>query len=467
MAKKTRVAILGGGCGGVSAAFWLTTPPLRDCFDVTLFTHGWRLGGKAASGRNAKDHQRIEEHGLHLFMGFYRNAFQTLKACYEELPADWVNEFRSVDQAFEPLRTVVLTEKVNNAWEKWRFDFPKKRGNPWDSDPVPPMGWDALDVVLEWLRKQTLGFQAANPAIAASPMLAATPTGAPSGSQIDAVLDPLEKAIALVSEPDPFILDTAKLRGELNTLQQGLKANELSFLGGFGGTEFVTLLNVGAALALGLTRDVFPHGENGFDLINDRDFKEWLQDRGGLDPNYAWSAPVRSIYDLAFAYINGVYSSPDKAKIAAGAAAKTLLRMAVQYRDAPFWKMKAGMGDVVFAPLFKVLQDRKVTIKFFHRVQNIGLSDDKSRIKEIVFDRQVDLKKGSYVPLVEVKKLQCWPSEPDWSQIKDGDQIKNDPDAWNLESVFCTYKVQDNVRMRCDGSDKDGFDVVILAIPPE
>ena len=465
MAKKTRVAILGGGCGGVSAAFWLTnTQPLRDCFEVTLFTHGWRLGGKAASGRNAADHQRIEEHGLHLYLGFYQNAFQTLKACYDELPASWVNEFRSVDQAFEPLRTVILTEQVNNVWEKWRFDFPQKEGEPWDSAPVPPLGWDALEVILQWLRRQTLGFQAANPAMAAPQMLAATPTSTPSASRIDGVLNPLDAAIALVSEPDPFILDTAKLRGELNTLQQGLKSSEQFFLGGSGGREFVTLLNVGAALALGLTRDVLIHGEAGFDLINNYDLREWLQDRGGLDPNYGWSAPVRSIYDLAFSYINGAYGSPDKAKIAAGAAAKTLLRTAVQYRDAPFWRMKAGMGDVVFAPLYEVLSSqRKVAIKFFHRVKNIRLSADKHSIKEILFSRQVDLKNGNYSPLRDVRNLKCWPSTPDWDQIKKGDQIKTD--AWNLESIYCDYSVED-VPMLCDGSD-DAFDVVVLAIPPE
>jgi len=123
---------------------------------------------------------------------------------------------------------------------------------------------------------------------------------------------------------------------------------------------------------------------------------------------------------------------------------------------------------VVFAPLWEVLSNqRKVAIKFFHRLKNIGLSADKRSIQEIVFSRQVDLSNGNYEPLVDVKNLKCWPSEPDWLQIKDGDQIKNDPEAWNLESVFCTYKVEDDVRMRCDGSDKDGFDVVILAIPPE
>ena len=49
-----KVAILGGGVGGMTAAFELTaTPELRERYDVTVYQLGWRLGGKGASGRNA------------------------------------------------------------------------------------------------------------------------------------------------------------------------------------------------------------------------------------------------------------------------------------------------------------------------------------------------------------------------------------------------------------------------------
>ena len=54
-----RVVIVGGGCGGVAAAFWLSSAALRSRFHVTLYTHGWRLGGKGASGRNSDIHQRF------------------------------------------------------------------------------------------------------------------------------------------------------------------------------------------------------------------------------------------------------------------------------------------------------------------------------------------------------------------------------------------------------------------------
>ena len=64
---KIRVAILGGGAGALSTAWHLTrTPQLRERFEVTVHQMGWRLGGQGASGRNREQHDRIEEHGLHI-----------------------------------------------------------------------------------------------------------------------------------------------------------------------------------------------------------------------------------------------------------------------------------------------------------------------------------------------------------------------------------------------------------------
>ena len=43
--------------------------------------------------------------------------------------------------------------------------------------------------------------------------------------------------------------------------------------------------------------------------------------------------------------------------------------------------MQAGMGDIVFAPLYLVLKDRGVKFDFFQRVRKIGLSSDGKHIK--------------------------------------------------------------------------------------
>ena len=83
-ARRRRVAILGGGMAGVAAAWRLSEPGWQEDFEsITVYQRGWRLGGKAASSRGPNG--RIEEHGLHVWIGYYENAFRLLRECYAEL----------------------------------------------------------------------------------------------------------------------------------------------------------------------------------------------------------------------------------------------------------------------------------------------------------------------------------------------------------------------------------------------
>jgi uncharacterized protein with NAD-binding domain and iron-sulfur cluster len=99
-----RVAILGGGMAGLSAAWRLSEPGWRDRFDsIILYQRGWRLGGKGASSRGR--HGRIEEHGLHVWLGSYENAFALLRECYAELDrgtTDSATPIHTWDQALIP-----------------------------------------------------------------------------------------------------------------------------------------------------------------------------------------------------------------------------------------------------------------------------------------------------------------------------------------------------------------------------
>ena len=54
-----------------------------------------------------------------------------------------------------------------------------------------------------------------------------------------------------------------------------------------------------------------------------------------------------------FAYEGGDRKKP---RLAAGVALRGALRMFFTYRGAMFWRMRSGMGDAVFAPLYKVLR---------------------------------------------------------------------------------------------------------------
>src|SRR4030095_11081049 len=97
--RRIRVAIVGGGCAAMAAALELTRPEQEGRYAVTVYQLGWRLGGKGASGRGASG--RIEEHGLHVWMGWYENAFRLMRDCYRELNrdqscriAEWTDAFK-------------------------------------------------------------------------------------------------------------------------------------------------------------------------------------------------------------------------------------------------------------------------------------------------------------------------------------------------------------------------------------
>ena len=80
-----KIAVLGGGAAALAAVFALTElPESRSRYDITIYQMGWRLGGKGASSRDPARRGRNEEHGLHVFGGFYHNTFSLMRDCYAE-----------------------------------------------------------------------------------------------------------------------------------------------------------------------------------------------------------------------------------------------------------------------------------------------------------------------------------------------------------------------------------------------
>src|SRR5262249_34540868 len=142
-----------------------------------------------------------------------------------------------------------------------------------------------------------------------------------------------------------------------------------------------------------------------------------------LSCNIRRSAAIRGLYDLVFAYQNGESA---KSSFATGPALRAIFRMLLCYKGAIFWKMQAGMGDTIFAPIYMVLRDRGVKFCFFHRVDNLALSPDKRSIASIRVGRQVTLKDTSkeYQPITWCKGVPCWPAEPDSAQIVEGDELQ-------------------------------------------
>ena len=129
--RPARVAVIGGGCAALTAAFELTRPEHMGRYEVTVYQMGWRLGGKGASGRGSA--ARIEEHGLHLWMGFYENAFRLMRECYAERNRLHPNcRFATWRDAFIPAPDVGVADRDAGGWDFWLAHFPPGQGEPGD-----------------------------------------------------------------------------------------------------------------------------------------------------------------------------------------------------------------------------------------------------------------------------------------------------------------------------------------------
>ena len=437
---KTKVAILGGGLGSIAAAYELTcTAELRDRFEVTVYQQGWRLGGKAASGRNAAMHQRIEEHGLHAFLGFYENAFSLVRDAYDDYALLRPNaRWKSWRDAFEPQRRVSVEEWVpeTSSWSSWTIALPRLPGEPGDGMPVPlveRLVADLIGLVLAWL----------------STLVAREPA----------------RFAHLVVDVGTLVLSRAPLltsdsRRALDAITKALEAHE-----GDGSLDddlrrLVLGAQLGAAILRGLVDDVIPRGEvEGFAYIDQWDFAEWLE-RNGASPRVSFWGPVRALYDLGFAYEQGRGDRSD-ARAAAGVSLRILMLLGLGYKDAPLWKMKAGMGDTIFGPLYLVLKSRGVKFELFHRVTNLAVSPTKNYVSVIELSEQVRVSAPPYQALEWIHELPCWPSEPRWSDIVDGAAIEARLRAneLTLESAWCAESV--GTKTLSFGVD---FDHVVIGI---
>src|SRR6266536_2674220 len=127
--------------------------------------------------------------------------------------------------------------------------------------------------------------------------------------------------------------------------------------------------------------------------------------------------------------------------------------------------MRAGMGDVVFAPFYEVLKRRGVRFEFFHRLENVKVVDtarlqagESPYVEALEFDMQAEIRGGrEYEPLVEVRGLPCWPSRPDWRQLVNGERLESE--GWDFESHWDRRKVRSKtLRVTED------FDFVVLGV---
>ena len=100
--KPQKVAILGGGAASCTAALGLTGQPgWQEHYNITIYQLGWRLGGKAASGRNKNYGQRLEAIVGHYFPSTFIQTKTLLRSIYEELNRPEGTPIRTFEEAFK------------------------------------------------------------------------------------------------------------------------------------------------------------------------------------------------------------------------------------------------------------------------------------------------------------------------------------------------------------------------------
>ena len=138
--SRIKVAVLGGGIGAISSAFELTqTAEDRARFEVTVYQMGWRLGGKGASSRDLKKSARIEEHGVHVWGGYYENAFLQMRRCYEELDRAPDAPLARWTDAFKKKSHLTLQERIDGTWHNWNIQLPENDALPGEGRALPAL----------------------------------------------------------------------------------------------------------------------------------------------------------------------------------------------------------------------------------------------------------------------------------------------------------------------------------------
>jgi hypothetical protein len=499
--RKPKIVVLGGGLGALSAAYWLTEamPDWQDKYDsFTVHQMGWRLGGKCASGRNPEMGERIEEHGLHVWFGFYENAFRTMERLLASVPRDpEIRTYRTMDEAFSPQHGWTLEQYLPSLNPHWTVQFPRNSGKPGrgEEDFVRAVRENLLGWILNGQRilihrddiakrSGPVGslVRMAHRALRLTGGLARL-VGAFSGRVGDDLADWL---VSAPPHPSRLRMLPHLLRTTVDGIWESMaseaddeEAERVRFVVDLVGTSLLGVIQDrlweplwfprSKALKWTLKRALYGRHEPPFpphfESADGEELREWLLRHGAHEETVKNGGFLDQFYDVAFAYDRGDRGRPE---VAAGTGLRGILRFLLGYKGAYLWRMNSGMGDTVFVPFYAALRARGVRFEFFHRVEQLELSPDRKRIGRIRIQRQARLRNGDYCPLVRVGHLDCWPSVPKWEELEPDDaraiqeHLLASDNPLDLESSDGTWPGVEGERADVDVSPDD---VVILGIP--
>jgi hypothetical protein len=300
MAKKIRIAVLGGGVGAMTAAFQLTREPdWREKYEITVYQRGWRLGGKGASGRGRGG--RIEEHGLHVWGGYYDNAFRVLAEAYAVADRPASCPARDIASAFDPLASAWMAELSGDSADIFEVPFGTNDEKP-GSGNLTLSAVDYLRELLNGLARLLALFEKHSGAKVAGARIERVPEDLRRHAQEippEHRASPLHAAAHAARRMPP---GGQHRLAPLNRLVAWLMEEIVEVLSGHGegagyappARALLAGLHIGAACARGMIADDILL--RGFDSIDDEEWTAWCMRHGA--PEWAMRSAVgRCSYD--------------------------------------------------------------------------------------------------------------------------------------------------------------------------
>jgi len=468
-----KIAILGGGIGALATAAEITNDPnWQQNFNITIYQMGWRLGGKGASGRNQGMSDRIQEHGIHLWMGFYENAFHLIRQAYDEahrknlMPT---SPFTDARKAFSPMNFTPMMEQLGEDWKPWNLnwwpsdDFPGEDSR-FANRELPPTPLGFVKLILDRGLQFLDGKKDKHPILVklyqdAAGHICSSVGGTqvlPADAEPAGTHTALHCITAFVHTlPEDVALHTRAVHLQLVEWIKGFNAMLLRLVKPFIDKDdelrrFLIIMDTGLATVAGMIEDEVL--EKGFMAIEEYDLIQWLQKHGCFS---AVSPISLGMYDACFGYQNG---DPKLRRMGAGSTLYGSMRLMFTYRGALMWWMNAGMGETVISPLYLVLKSRGVKFKFFHKVKALRVSATGGAIDSVDLEIQATTK-GDYDPLfLGVDGIPVWPVEPLWEQLVEADEIRKCQNS-DLESWWTDWHGKQASLTR--GKD---FDLIVLGI---
>lgn len=492
--KRKKIAVLGGGLGSLSAVYELTDyPDWRDQYEISVYQMGWRLGGKTATGRGKYD--RIEEKGIHIFQGWYDNAFRIVKDAYrlqEERKLNPDSPLKKWSDAIVPDNASLFTEWSDREgkWINWPIIFPMNdlepgtvgKSSTWElirkilgislqlvvGDPYEKNENPLTAYLMEQLLDTDQEFGDPQPRNKPKPHWWSKSVGDLKKkfhhSMLAVELLMLKRAVAIAEEKvvhgpgknglkaleEVVYLFSAFTHWVEKAFSHSLHKNDKL-------RRIVSLIEWVEVTLSGILEDVYDPGTGKFNYenINHYNYLDWLKKHGASN----WvldCAPVRFMYTGSFANL----LKGGTGQLAADIGLRMVM-VSVDYKGCLVWKLSAGTGDTIITPIYQVLKDRGVKFKFFHKVLNVHPTSE-GEIDKISMAEQVKLRDDSrgYDPFINVDGLNSWPAHPNYGQIDPEQSEELKKKDINLESSWADWENYRNFELQ-KGRD---FDQVLLGI---